>query len=422
MRVGLISAVYPPEPVVSARITKDLADHLTEAGHTVTVLCPFPSRPFGAEYLLRKIGRRPQEDADGNIKVVRLGSFIYAKSGFPGRFVESFSFGLHSSRYLRAHQSGFDVIYANTWPLCAQAMSARMAACLDLPFVLHVQDIYPESIASKLPGWVAGCVLPPLRLWDRKIARSASRVVLVAERTRAWYQKSRSLPESKIAVVENWQNEELFAHCPPRAEAGKQYRVDPSLFTFLYLGSLSPTADLESVIRGFHAAAPINGQLLIVGDGSTKQACVALAKDLNNNRVKFLPCRSEKDVPALQSLADVCLLPLMKGVASTGVPSKLPAYMFSAKPVLAAVELESDTAQAIQNAECGWIEEPGNPKALAARMQKLAAMAGSELQEMGRHGREYALAHYSKFTCLPQLANIILQAGEKRRRPQVVDA
>ena len=58
-KVAIINCVYPPEPVVSAQMGRDLAEHLAQNGARVTVLCPFPTRPFGAVY--QGTGEREQE-------------------------------------------------------------------------------------------------------------------------------------------------------------------------------------------------------------------------------------------------------------------------------------------------------------------------------------------------------------------------
>ena len=46
MNILIISAVFPPEPVVSANLSRDLAEELSK-NNQVTVLCPKPTRPNG---------------------------------------------------------------------------------------------------------------------------------------------------------------------------------------------------------------------------------------------------------------------------------------------------------------------------------------------------------------------------------------
>ena len=50
LRVAVVNAVYPPEPVVSAQMGRDLAQHFADSGSGVTVFCPYPTRPCWADY------------------------------------------------------------------------------------------------------------------------------------------------------------------------------------------------------------------------------------------------------------------------------------------------------------------------------------------------------------------------------------
>jgi hypothetical protein len=50
MHVLIISAVFPPETVMSAFTSANLAEELTRRGHDVVVLAPFPNRPSGHLY------------------------------------------------------------------------------------------------------------------------------------------------------------------------------------------------------------------------------------------------------------------------------------------------------------------------------------------------------------------------------------
>src|ERR1035441_8196964 len=75
VHIAIISAVYPPEPVVSAQMGRDLAEHLANSGARVTVLCPYPSRPLGMEYPDFRPSSAARLDAENGVVVVRLPSF-----------------------------------------------------------------------------------------------------------------------------------------------------------------------------------------------------------------------------------------------------------------------------------------------------------------------------------------------------------
>ena len=107
------------------------------------------------------------------------------------------------------------------------------------------------------------------------------------------------------------------------------------------------------------------------------------------------------------------LLPIKKGAASSSIPSKLPAYMFSAKPIIGCMDAESDTADAINQADCGWVIEPENPQLLADKLKAVAALDSTQLKEYGERALKYGLEHFSKSENLKKLTNIIVTLSRK---------
>ena len=112
-------------------------------------------------------------------------------------------------------------------------------------------------------------------------------------------------------------------------------------------------------------------------------------------------------VPEIQAQADVMLLPIKKGAASSSIPSKLPAYMFSAKPIIGCMDADCDTANAIIEAGCGWVIEPENVEKLAEKMRQVAVKEKSDLVEIGKKAQGYGLSHFSKKVNLNRLVKVI---------------
>ncbi len=50
MKIYIVSCVFPPEPLVSAQTSAQIAEEMTELGHQVKVFAPFPSRPTDHDY------------------------------------------------------------------------------------------------------------------------------------------------------------------------------------------------------------------------------------------------------------------------------------------------------------------------------------------------------------------------------------
>jgi len=187
--------------------------------------------------------------------------------------------------------------------------------------------------------------------------------------------------------------------------------VPEDRFTFLYLGNIGPVAGVEELILAFGVAAVEGAQLVIVGDGSRKGACMELAAKMNLAEVRFVSDPEARNVARLQSMADVCLLPQRKGAGQSSIPSKLSAYLFSAKPIIGVLDRGSDTAACICAAGCGWVEEPGEVDELSKRMRQVIETPTQDLRQMGENGRMYGLEHFSRQLGALRLTEIVMGAG-----------
>jgi glycosyltransferase involved in cell wall biosynthesis len=387
----IITAVFPPEPVVSAGISYDIADGLS-LRNSVTVISPKPSRPYGFSF--------PQRQVAFNLPHIISSSYVHPQSGFIGRFHESYSFGKYCYNYIVTNRKKIDLIYANTWPLMGQYFVVKAAKKCDIPICVHVQDIYPESLSKKLP-YVSGIVNRILRPLDRYVLKNSSAIAVISNKMKNYLAESRKIDIDKFRVIPNWQDEALFIGSNVKAEKDAN-----KSFVFMYLGNLGPVAGIELLIKAFAQANIKVARLIIAGDGTVKQTLMREAKNFTGSLIDFLPVPFGK-VAELQNIADVLLLPIKKGNASTSIPSKLSGYMYSAKPIIACVPNDSDTARVINEAQCGYVVEPENEDLLANTMKKIYRLNERDLMGMGNNGRNYALQHLSKKANLPKVISLI---------------
>ena len=382
----VLSGVFPPEPVVSASLSIAIARALSRE-YDVTVLSPMPTRPNGSIY------SRP-DFRDEHFTHIVTDSYVCPASKFIGRMRESLSFGRCIASYIREHHENISAIYANVWPIFSQYLAVKEAKRWEIPIVLHIQDIYPESMLGRLG--IIGCMIKwPLLELDRFILRNASTVFAISENMKSYLCDTRHIEDSKVLVVRNWQDDSLFPEHLEQTVRGK--------FTFMFVGSISPAAGVMLLLKAFVKAAIPDSQLVIAGSGSDKAACEAYTRQHPEADIRFRPV-TPTEVADVQSGADVLLLPLRKGVGHTASPSKMPAYMFSAKPILACVDRGSDVELVVHASQCGWVCEPENESALSEMMIRVTGMPREQLNEIGRNARRYALDH---FTAAKNLNTII---------------
>jgi len=393
IKILIISCVFPPEPVVSAKLSYDIADALSE-NNLVTVISPRPSRPFGNKFNKNKL--------DFNFEHIIARSYIYPLSNIFGRFKESLSFGKYCYKYIAEHNQDIDIIYANTWPLLGQYFAVKASKKFGIPIIIHVQDIYPESLSKKLTigANLLTWTLIPI---DKYILKHATRIIFISQKMKEYLVKTRKIEHNKVEVISNWQDEKSFLNY----NTNPQNKIEKP-FTFMYLGNIGPVAGVDILIDAFVKLPTKNCRLIIAGSGSMKESLMQHAKKYPQYKynITFWPAPEGK-APEILNKADVLLLPIKKGYASTSIPSKLPAYMFSSKPIIACADEDSDTALAVYEANCGWVIEPENSNLLTILMTKVITYDKKSLAIFGSNGKQYALTHFSKKNNLPKIIKII---------------
>lgn len=389
-KILIVSGVFDPEPVTSALMNYDLALALS-INHEVTVLRPHPSRPIGKDYTNHKYNYP--------FKCITLDSYTCPESKLLGRFKESISFGCACARYIREHAKEYNVVYNASWQLFGYNIVARQCVKSHIPYIVPIQDIYPECLFThkhypKIAVKVISLVLNPI---DKYYQKHAYKIRTISDEMADYLSKTRGVLRDKYLVLDNWQNDEDFTYTP----------ITNDKTVFGYVGSVNAHSNTELIIRAFANANLPDSELRIYGGGNHKDNCVQLVNELGLKNVLF-DLVEKKQVPDVQSNVNVLVLALPTGNGGLCLPSKMTSYMLSGRPVLASVE-KSATTRYIQEADCGISVEPDNVDALAEGFRKFAAMSIEEQNRLGMNSRIFAENRLMKKSNLPQIMEALLR-------------
>lgn len=412
MNVDIVSCVFCPEPIVSARTSADLADRLAQNGHRVRVLAAFPNRPAGHVFEGYRRSLWSWDHSFSKFEVLRLFSFLSPKSGVVSRFLENISFGLTSAMAVLFLDKP-DVIYGNVWPIFAQGLLSLVCHLRGIPLVLSVQDIYPESLSAqsriaKRRNWLFRL----LRWIDLKTKQGSAAVVVISERFADIYIRERGIPATKVHIIPNWIDGKQVWLEPKESNVRARHGIPEDAFVVMYAGNVATASGLDEVIKAFHGLAENRDiYLLIAGSGSKLQDWQALAEKMDNPRVLFHTPWLDSETSCMLAAADLFILPTCGDQSLVSVPSKLISYMLAARPILCCAAEDSDIARVIAKAGCGWIIPAGNPDVITRMLLALSKEPPQELRRFGEQGRNYALRHMTRSANLPRLVDLIERVG-----------
>jgi len=393
-RILIISAVFPPELVTSAYLNYDLAKALAKE-YNVTVLRPKPTRPIGATF---------QDNwSDSDFETVLIESFTHPESELIGRFKEARDFSKKSVQYLKAHKDEIDFVYNDGWQLFGLNIIAKACVKYNIPFIVPIQDIYPECLLTKshIPGFAKKIINSILLPVDKYYQKHAYRVRTISEEMADYLSCTRKIDRNKYLVVNNWQNDDDFMNLPAAKSSDK--------IVFEYVGSINVHANVDLMIKSFAEANIPNSELRIYGGGNQKENCQQLVKDLGLTNVSF-GFVSRNEIPAVQSDASVLILALPTGNGNLCLPSKLTSYLLSGRPVLASVDQDSSTKRILEGERCGKTVVPDDKEALVKGFKYFAELTTEERNKMGDNSREYALKHLTRGVNLSLVINSIKES------------
>ena len=390
-KIVIISAVFPPEQVTSAYLNYDLAKALAKE-YKVIVLRPKPTRPIGATF--------QEVWSDPDFETVLMDSYTHPESELIGRFKESNDFGQKSVTYIKDHHKEIDFVYNDGWQLFGLNIIAKACVKYNIPYIVPIQDIYPECLLTKshIPGFAKKIINSILLPIDKYYQKHAYRVRTISDEMADYLSSTRKIDRNKYLVVNNWQNDDDFMNLPAAKSSDK--------IVFEYVGSINVHANVDLMIKAFAEANISNSELRIYGGGNQKETCQQLVKDLGLTNVTF-GFVSRSEIPEVQAAASVLILALPTGNGNLCLPSKLTSYLLSGKPVLASVDKESSTKRILEGEECGKTVVPDNKDALVYGFKYFAELTSEARENMGKNSREYALKHLTREANLSLVINSI---------------
>jgi colanic acid biosynthesis glycosyl transferase WcaI len=380
-RLLVLNQYYAPGVEATARLLTDLCEGLA-ADYDVTVVTG----------RLRDHEHEPDFERRNGVDVIRVHSTSFDRAPLHKRAANYFTY------LARALRRGLltprpDVVLCMTDPPMIGDVGLLIARRFRVPLVVVSQDVFPE-VAVALKRLTNPLLVRLLGLMTRVYLRHADRVVAIGS-TMQRRLVAKGADPHRIRLIPNWADTEAIA---PRARdnAWSREHALTDRFVVMHSGNVGHAQNLETLIESSVELADLKDlELLIIGFGARQAHVVALTKRLHADRVRFLPHQPNERLSESLSSADVHYVGLSKGLAGFVVPSRVYGILAAGRPILAAVDEESETSELVRSVGCGLVVPPDRPDLVARAIREFAS-GTHDLLEMGRRGREYVESEASR--------------------------
>lgn len=393
MKVGLLSQWYDPEPGGGA-LPAVLAHGLADRHHDVKVLTAFPNYPYGEVYPgYRQAWRHVERPRDG-VTVRRAPLYTSHDANAATRAANYLSFGVSAGVHALSYLADRDALWVYNSPAPVGAVARQLAKRRGVPFLLHVMDLWPDSVldsgmlSSGALNTVADRVLTGVL--DRTY-RSASLVGVTSPGQRELL-ATRGVPADKVIHLPVWANEAVFFPRTARRELLPEAARGADV-VLMYAGAMGHVQRLDTAVRAVAAVGPAV-HLVMVGTGVAEPSLRALAAELSASNVHFTGPQPPSAMGDLSAAADLHLVALDDTpLWRVTMPSKIQTVMALGRPIVGTCA--GDAAAVIAAAEAGVTVLPGDDAGLASALRAVAGNA-TQLATWGAAARRYYEAEFSQ--------------------------
>jgi glycosyltransferase involved in cell wall biosynthesis len=410
MRVLIVTHHYPPEVGAPQTRLSGTARFLRDRGHDVAVVTAMPSYPSGV--IPPVYGRSPRrsERIDG-IQVERTWTFARPGNSIRLRLANQLSFTASALAALPSVGKR-DVILVESPPLFVGLPGAIFSAALRAPMVLHVSDLWP-AVPIELGALRNPRAIQAARLFERGIYAASRRLIVVTERWRDQLVRD-GISAAKIDLVTNGVDATFLDPGTPTAQAERQeVRARLGLTEKTVIGCVGTVSFVYGYDTILEAAALLahdpSLHLLIVGDGSQKQAVAETVAARGLTNVTLLPAQPHEQIRGLLAASDLSVSALQPLRVTRGqLPVRILEAMAMARPVV--FSGEGAASQLVAESGAGVAVPPSDARALADALSALAGDTGRR-EQCGSAGRATILERFNRATVAAKIEASLLRAA-----------
>jgi len=337
------------------------------------------------------------------VRIVRVRSTAFDRTGMLGRAANYLTYLLQTLRVGLLSRRP-DVVLCMTDPPVIGDVALVVSRRFRRPLVVVSQDVFPE-IAVELKRLENRWLIGLLRVLIGWYLRRADRVVAIGETMRRRLVEKGAAPD-RIVVIPNWVDTTAIR---PQARDNDWSRAHDlaDRFVVMHSGNVGHPQNLEILIRAATFLRDLDElRVVIIGGGARRGALMELAEILETDAVRFLDYQPRETLSASLSSAHVHYVGLGRGLSGYVVPSRLYGILAAGRPVVAAVDDESETAAVVRAVGCGLVVPPNRPELVADALRDLHD-GRHDLEAMGRRGREYVVADADRSVAIERYRRLL---------------
>ena len=318
------------------------------------------------------------------------------KSNFIKRYISEIMWHLSCKKVLKEHKN-CDALFLQSTTVAGFAIGlARRILGPKCLITFNVQDIFPYNAVFSGNVRRNGFVFKVMAAEQRFGYKRADHIITISEDMKETLIAD-GVPAEKIEVVYNWSYQDEVYENLDFSPVSHMFKSD--FFNVVYAGNIGVMQNVDILIEAAKLMKEDNSVWFhIIGNGVYKDKLEARAKEYGITNISFWPMQPPEFAPAIYSAADVNVIPLVKDVYRTALPSKTATCLACGKAIIFAIGKNSKFGQkAMKEAECPVVESDKPDELVAAIYKVKNGLKGNKAKDFfmtycsnTKNSRDYA--------------------------------
>ena len=270
------------------------------------------------------------------------------------------------------------------------------------PLVFNIQDVFPDAAIQT--GTISNKNIIAAAKWLERVSYQRSdAVVLLSQDLRTNIaNKIDAKHHHRLHVSPNFVDTVAITPQHRMTAYRNELGIGDQLVV-MYAGNVGFSQSLNLVVEA--AAKFPEIAFVINGDGAARKKLQEDCAQLAN--VHFGDYQPIERLSEVLATGDIHLVPLRTGLASVSVPSKSYSILAAGRPMLAAIDPNTEIPNMLQQSGAGVAVNPDNGPAFIEALGRLISNR-DQLSEMGAKGRKWVETHASPASVAAQYEAIFL--------------
>jgi colanic acid biosynthesis glycosyl transferase WcaI len=391
VRLVVVCPHFAPDIAPTGAVMTRIVHELAARGHEIHVVTSLPW--YRNHRVEPGWGGRPwrvERTAWGSVMRIHPMS-ARSKADVAGRAVGFVAFSVLAAACCALRRVGgrVDAVVAMSPPLTL-GLAGRLGALVRrCPLVFNVQDVFPDAAVATGAVRSRAVVAAARALERATYATSHAVVVLSEDLARNVAAKVSPARRGRVHVIPNFVD--TVAVVPgPRLTAYRAALGIGEEPVVMYAGNIGFSQSLGLLVAAARAMPHV--AFVIHGAGAAREALRDDARDVPN--LRFGDYQPAERLAEVLASADIHVVTLRRGLGHVSVPSKTYAVLAAGRPVLAAVDADTEVPRILAASGAGRRVEPDDAPAFGSALREMLADPAA-LARMGHDARRWVESHAS---------------------------